>query len=342
MRLIMPNPAKLNGAFYLRVHVPADVADKAKGTSISVPIGDEFTTIKVGGAAKVSLRTKDASIARLRFPAALAAIEQHWANLRRGPVSLSHKDALAIVGELRSTFISLLDENPGEAAMWERVLRDNRMAQEGVWNELMIPTGDAAEALERRFGGLLNAHLAKHGLKVTVRSRAKLLQFAAVAMNEVAEVNKRKAGGDYSDDGETDKYPAMSKVKNEKSEWNDSRLTLTQVLEKRISDKASGKDASPVKKDTQNKFRTVIKAFSDYRHSEIIATITTEEVDQWKRLMLQEAQLSNNTIAQRIQNLRTLVEYGRKQSFGKLFSTGNPLDLVERPEAISVPSSERT
>jgi len=53
MRLIMPIPVKLNGAYYLRVDVPADIDERATGTSISVPIGDEFSTIHVGKASRV-------------------------------------------------------------------------------------------------------------------------------------------------------------------------------------------------------------------------------------------------------------------------------------------------
>ncbi|MGA9432942.1 MAG: hypothetical protein WBV62_01765 [Roseobacter sp.] len=49
----MPIPVKLNGAYYLRVDVPADMDERATGTSISVPIGDEFSTIHVGKAARV-------------------------------------------------------------------------------------------------------------------------------------------------------------------------------------------------------------------------------------------------------------------------------------------------
>lgn len=58
--------------------------------------------------------------------------------------------------------------------------------------------------------------------------------------------------------------------------------------------------------------------------------------------MLKKGRLSNNTIAQRIQNLTTLVECGRVQAHGKFFPEGNPVDLVERPEAAAVPSSEHT
>ncbi len=345
---IMPNPVlRDNGTYYLWVAAPADVAKKAKGTFVTIPIGDTTTRAKINTHAKASLRTKELAEARKRFPAALAAVEAHWDSLRRGPIELSHKQALALAGEVRAAFVAVFDENPGEPQMWQDVSRRNALAQKGLVNELQVEIDDPLKTqatLEARFGGLVDAVLGKRHLSITSASRMKLLGHLSTAMNEAAAVNEAKAFGDYSDIGQTDKYPEYvePKTQERENENGDTSKTLTDVLDQRIKDKALGKDAVPVKKGTEDKLRTVIQEFCDFRGHEAISTITTEQVDQWKRSMLDKGKLSNNTIAQRIQNLRTLVEYGRVQTFGKLFPEGNPVDLVERPEAAAVPSSEHT
>jgi hypothetical protein len=139
MGLQMPNPTLLNGNYYIRLSVPADVAKLARGTRVTIPVGDTYASSLVTSHVKASLRTKDPAVARQRFPAALAAVEQHWNNLRKGPTTLTHKQMLALAGDMRATFITILDENPGSGEMWDGVPRADRMAQEGVWHELMVP-----------------------------------------------------------------------------------------------------------------------------------------------------------------------------------------------------------
>ena len=121
MRYAMPNPELINSTYYLRLHVPKDVADKAKGTAVAVPVGDTIVHAKVGTVVKVSLRTKEAAEAKRRLVQALPAIERHWDSLRKGPITLSHKQCVALAGELYSTFVEVLDENPGLPEMWKGV-----------------------------------------------------------------------------------------------------------------------------------------------------------------------------------------------------------------------------
>lgn len=78
MRYAMPSPDLIGSTYYLRVRVPSDVTDQAKGTAIAVPVGDKTVTAMVGSVVKVSLRTKDGAEAKRRFTQALAAVEAHW------------------------------------------------------------------------------------------------------------------------------------------------------------------------------------------------------------------------------------------------------------------------
>ncbi|WP_299350230.1 DUF6538 domain-containing protein [uncultured Shimia sp.] len=85
----MPNPILIGRTYYLRVRVPNDVAEFARGTMIAVLVGDKFVTVKVGDVVKVSLKSPDADEAKQRFTQVLAAVDAHWGGaLRCGPARL--------------------------------------------------------------------------------------------------------------------------------------------------------------------------------------------------------------------------------------------------------------
>lgn len=323
---LMPNPVKRdNGTYYLFVTVPADIASEAKGSLVTIPIGDRTTTTKVGTHAKASLRTKDHVEARRRFPAALAAVEAHWDSLRQGPVELNHKQSLAIAGEVRQLMIDVFDDNPREPEMWERVLKQDSLAQRGLVNELQVDVHNATQrlsTLEGRFGRMVDAALRRHSLSVTAASRAKVLELTARALSEAATVNMAKANYDYSDTGETTRYPAYERPKNRQPQ---KVTTLTDILDRRIEDRAQGKDAKAFGESAVRKMRLLIAEFDDFRDDIDVRTINPETVDGWRRAMQATALLSNNTIKQRLQNLATIIQYGMRQSYGSLF----PKSLIQ-------------
>ncbi|MDA7427590.1 hypothetical protein PGB28_03905 [Primorskyibacter aestuariivivens] len=187
----MPLPVLIGSAYYLRVHVPRDVVANASGATVSLPIGDRICQLKLTTHAKVSLRTKYWPEAKKRFAAALAALESHWEALRRGPVTLSHKQAVALAGEVVATFLDILDDNPGTPEMWARVAKMDGAARAGRSHPLAVPTSQTiATEMENRFGGLTDAALARRGLLVDDASRRKLLERVAVAMGDVTPVNE--------------------------------------------------------------------------------------------------------------------------------------------------------
>ena len=67
----MLSPDLIGSTYYLRVRVPSDVTDRAKGTAIAVPVGDVIVPTKVGGVVTVSVRTEDAAEAKRRFTQAI-------------------------------------------------------------------------------------------------------------------------------------------------------------------------------------------------------------------------------------------------------------------------------
>ena len=167
----MPNPELINGNYYLRLHVPKDLATKAKGTTVAIPVGDAIRYQKVGSVVKVSLQTKVAAEAKQRFTQALAAVEAHWDSLRRGPVKLTHKQCVGLAGELYSDFVRVSDDNPGPPDLWKQIRMWDEEAKTPRLRPietLMVPKPkpNADWSVEKRFGGFADVMLQRHKLQV--------------------------------------------------------------------------------------------------------------------------------------------------------------------------------
>ncbi len=344
----MPNPTKIGSTYYLRVQIPADLAELAKDTEFSVPVGDGIRTAKVGSVVKVSLRTKEPAEAKRRFTPVLAAVERHWEALRNGPTNLSHKDCVALAGELRQNFIEILDENPGSPSMWEHVRASDRRAallQQLAVSEVGKPS--ASGPIPNRFGGFADALLRRHGLIVDDNSRKRLIEQVSVAMEDATRINLQKAGGDYSESGETDRYPVFSsKPKNSdraaRAEQTEGSVTFGDVVEREVKARATGKDTKPLPDKTAAKYRLAAKEFGKHRGSDDATSVTAREVDSWKVALQEAGKLTSKTIAQRLQNLRTVLEWLRSQSYGDVYADGNPVDVVRLPKGQGVLSADRT
>lgn len=257
---------------------------------------------------------------------------------------LTQKQSLAIAGEIREAFIKAFDDDPGSPAIWSKVLKANAAARAGQSNPLTVPTlGQQAADMEKRFGGLTDARLAVHGVLLAPQYRQRLLLQVAEGLDDMARVNSAKAEGDYSDSGETKKYPSFERpaAKPDFVTPTDTK-TFKDVIDERVRRRSAGKNAAPLREETVSKYRLACDEFAAYRKSSEVTTVTAIEADSWKLTMMESGSLSNNTIGQRLQNVRTVIEWARVHSLATLFPHGNPLALVERPSFQSRPSDLST
>lgn len=345
----MPSPALISRRFYLRVRVPKDLLKIAPGRTIHLPVDGVWRPVKVGSAVKLSLETSDATAAKRRFGEAYAALGQAWEAMRSTPAALTHKQMLALAGEIRGAFVSSFDDEPGTVRMWAHVLMNNQRATVGRSNPLKISTPETiALDMERRFGSFVDIKLAQKGLSISPGQRPVLLQYLAQALDDAAVVNMAKADGDYSNSGATAKYPDFvptgisSQVTTKPKQQTASALTFTSVIDEEVRRRSAGKDAVPMRDATVNKFRSAADGFRIFRGSDDATMVTAREADDWKQSMLREGKLSNNSIKQRLQNLRTVLQWARQHSLGELYATGNPLDIVKAPAFQTVASDART
>lgn len=163
-------------------------------------------------------------------------------------------------------------------------------------------------------------------------------------MHDVPHINQKKARGDYSNTGETDKYPVYKPTESrlKGTEVSPPKFTFDAVITERERRRAAGKDAKPLAAGVVRKYRMQSEEFAKYRGSDDLTTVTAPEIDSWMQAMVAKGKRSNNTISQYVQNLGTVLTWAHRQSLGQLFSNGNPASVVERPDAALVDSSETT
>ncbi len=113
MALAMPRPIALaSGVFHLNIRVPADLAAKVKGTAIRLPLAGRVVTVKSSDKVIMSLRTKEGMLAKVRFAEAKGALSRYWQALRAGPVTLTHRQAVALAGVAYRRRAERLENDP--------------------------------------------------------------------------------------------------------------------------------------------------------------------------------------------------------------------------------------
>lgn len=270
MVLRMPRPTSRADSrnHQFQAHVPSDLAARLKGQQAvltlppETPGADELVvTTTFGRVVKFSLKTTNKVVAANRNSAAVSQLTALYQGLRAGPRSLSNRETIAYSGEVYRLFVERFQENPGTPELWQAVKAFNRAVKEGrlvtslgmrpddIQRHLeaaqetfgaalttgvnAMPRGAVGlpEALEERFGWLVDWVLAKHGLIVDSDSRARLM-VASVQASDLAAIElKKNARGDYSPDANAQRFPPIESIKKASSSGTDKKVTLTGILE---------------------------------------------------------------------------------------------------------------
>ncbi|WP_342028053.1 DUF6538 domain-containing protein [Afifella marina] len=339
-----PRRNPTTGIYELRKRVPADLREKARGRMITLPVAGEPRRVRAGAEVKVSLSTREATEAKKRFREAEVALEGFWEALRNGPQKLSHKQALALAGEVRAEWIAAFDEEPATEAIWQNVIRANALAQEGRRTPLSIPTEHERDlAIEKRFGKITDIWLSLRGLEIDSVSRWRVLEHVARSMDDVARVNRQKATGDYSDTGETNRYPEFEAPKP--AAVPPSGVMFAEIIKKEAEIRSRGKDSEPLPKNTIDKFTRHTREFAKFIGSERASDTTRQKAAAWLDHMREEAdkgkKLSNKTMGDKLASLKAVLGWGRQHDFG-FFPEGNPVSGIRPPTARSIPQGSRT
>ena len=220
MALAMSRPfATKQGSYYLNVKVPLALRPLAKGQRVSLPVDGEHHTVIVGDKVVLSLRTKEAKVAKERFPLALNALNAFFGTLGQPPQTLSRVQARALAGELYKQAVSDLDHDDAVADAVEAHRdafqaasdhyqgrgADEKLAELEAAIEMhdertMLAWGlkhgdpllSREELLEGYFGPMLDEKLAQYHLRIDAGSRQKLLNAADRMGQEFIDTAKRR------------------------------------------------------------------------------------------------------------------------------------------------------
>lgn len=213
MALPMTRPTRRRESSFLtfRKRTPKDILAKAKGQVVTIAFppdseGQRTATFTIGPEIKFSLKARDPANARARTGFAESFLAQHWEAIRKGPVSLTHKQTVALSGEVYRLFANGMEDDPGSAKLWDAVLDGIAEAMAGPvgGGGHVLIIGDEQERrdilLEERFGKLADRVLSAHHLEVDQTSRKALLFHVAMALKDAALKLDRNVAGDYRPD----------------------------------------------------------------------------------------------------------------------------------------------
>ena len=202
--------------------IPADVAGKAVGRTLAIPIGDSTAEILITPNRRdirTSLRTRDPQEAKARQAVAVAYLEAFWRSVREGPKRLTHKETLALSGEVYRALAEALEDDPGSAEGWLQAEVANLRAEAGQFGRaaLMILSDDErrARSIEERVGGFSDGMLARRGLVIDPESRRRLNEQVLAALRQANLLLMKRADGDYSPDPAAKRFPSFPESKQD-------------------------------------------------------------------------------------------------------------------------------
>ena len=220
LRMTRPTRRKDSTVPLYRKRVPKDVVAKARGEGVTIrfPRDGEHkassVTVRIADEVKLSLRTRDPSVAKARSGLVEDQLRRAWEAIRSGPRKLNHKEIVALAGTLYRDFAEAFEDDPRGAERWQKVQRDNAEAIRGDWAKLSLRIPVASTARERtvaslavRFGPLVDAVLARESLVVDDKFRDALLLEAGRALTDAAAKLERNAKGDYAPDPKAARFP---------------------------------------------------------------------------------------------------------------------------------------
>jgi integrase len=205
--------------------IPADVRTRAVGLRLAIPIGEETIRLVVTSAMasiRVSLRTQDLSEAKIRQGQVAAYMERVFAALRtNGPVSLTHRQATALAGEL---YRSWADTETSDRTLSVTVGNDlSEIDDEGIDDDAELifaatvamldraKESDDPAVLERMFGAIIDRLLLGHGIAaVDAPSRRLLLNAFWLALRDAMEARGNNAAGNYAPDPKANRFPVFT------------------------------------------------------------------------------------------------------------------------------------
>lgn len=298
LRMTRPTRRSDSASHIFRPRIPADLVEKARGRRVTFhfpeagPSHPPFaTTVTIGKEhVKVSLRTRDASIAKLRNAIAEEHIQKFWQSLRSGPVHLTRKQIVALAGELYKDWTGAIEDDPISPELWEKVIAANEAAARGEFaHPLRINLSEQDRriaSLETRFGAFVDLALQRKALVIDDTSRALLLCEICTAMTEAAKKLKRNAEGDYRPDPTAERFPA----------WEDPKASAKATggtLSGLVEDWWKEAQRTGIKIATYENYSSTFRMFIKFLGHDDLSRVTPDDVIRFKDFRLSQTNPRN-------------------------------------------------
>ncbi|MBP1878099.1 hypothetical protein [Agrobacterium rubi] len=115
-------------------------------------------------------------------------------------------------------------------------------------------------------------------------------------------------------------------------------VTFDNIIDDEVKRRARGKNAKPLPDRSVKKYRDHCAAFSKWRKSKNALTVTAAEGKGWIESLQDAGELGNRTVKAMLQNIRTVMNWGRQNDPTNFFPAGNPLTGIKAPDFTTLPS----
>jgi integrase len=245
---------------------------------------------------KISLRTRDPVEAKIAHARVAAEVETRWAQLRRGVISVSQKQAVAMAGEIYRELVKAHEDNPGEPGDWKGSLLIDwgfLRPEKNIKVHMMGTVPDESRKMFEkmrlnRHGRIVQDYLDRHGYRVDNESLLRIKKAANEAIMQGREQLLRNAEGDYRPDPEAGRFPELE-LGNEPAGHGENPVGRSSPLDV-FEHYAKESKLTPA---TVKRWRPVVARVQ--KENPHISGITPEWCIQWKNKLV-ESGLSNNTI----------------------------------------------
>lgn len=291
-RLVRPVKRRDSSLIQFTQRIPSDVRLRAIGLKLSAPLGGgEFHHLTISPKAqaiRLSLRTRDPSEAKTRHGLVASYLEEVWRGLRATkPLSLTHRQATALAGELYQAWAS---EAPRERTLaivftpeggWERDHSEPAIELAG-FKALVSKFESEAVDLEKALGPLADRLLLARGITaVDEPSRVLLLDAFALALRDAFASRARNLEGDYSPDPKANRFPSWDPPEARPANAANglpSKVSLKGLVEDWWKEaKATGRKPS-----TYDSYRNTMASLVAFLEHDDAARVSPEDIIRFK------------------------------------------------------------
>ncbi len=312
-RIVRPVKRSDSSNLQFTQRIPADVRSKASGRTLSIPVGDATITRAISANAeviKLSLRTSNPREAKIRQAKVVTYLEAYWDSLRQGPAPLSHKQTIALAGQVFKRFTAALEDNPGSAELWLKVREENEKAIQGnfgIGSLLIDKTRRVQHSLEERFGPFVDVELAHESLVIDEESRERLLHKVAEAMNDAADRIHRFAEGDYAPAPYERRFPKLELSKTKPEARRSGGAGIRELFDGWWREAQATQSTKP---STHDSYKRTIEKFVTFLKHDDAARVAPEDVVRFKDYRLSQGVSARTVNGSDLSALKSIFGWG--------------------------------